>query len=558
MNRILKNAFTALLLVLGISLLTSCDKELPTLEVASEVTITVNSEKNINASVTFSKDVTLKYTSSDTNIVTVDDKGLLKGVDIGEAIITVRVEGYDVKKEVKVTVNPLTFSLTGPSEVMVGKSIKLTVSDEKGGTNVLWSSSDEKIATVDNQGNVLGISAGEVDIVVVSSITGEVLMKKIIVKTPKVESLEVVKETTGKALILEEIQMKQVVYPAGANTEVTWTSSDETIATVDENGLVKTLKSGEVDIIATSVEDPEISGKYTLIVEVDPIELMKKFHVANPLYVTAKSNLISELNEQVIGSVNLYWNDSVNLRQDIMPVENNLVNPTETNPYKGLVATREIVQAVELRSRRPGVLKPEIKYITFHDTGNYAAGATAAMHASYIHNSERYRSWHYTVDEKEVVQHLPDNEIAFHGDAYDAYVYSIGIETAINKGSDFFKTWHRASKLIAGLLVKYNLTIDAIEQHHDWNGKDCPQVLRASGLWDTVLAMIQAEYLVLTELQGYTIEFMSSNQEYVSNSGRVLKLDSTPKTVSYAIHVYNNEGYDKIVMLTSTLPGTNK
>lgn len=555
MKKIIQNAFLVMLFVLAVGFLVACgEKEQPKLNVVSEINVALNEEKKLTATVEFSEEVVIKFASSDTSIATVDANGNIKGVNIGTTNIRVSIEGFDVTADVKVTVKPLELTLIGPNEVEIGKTVKFEASDEKGGSDVLWSSEDSKIATVDGNGNVKGVSEGTVNIIIVSSISGEVKMKEIKVTRPEVESIDINKVSTGKVYLLDEVKLQAIIQPTGAVSDVTWISSDEEIATVDENGLVKTHRSGEVEIIATSVENPEVSGKYTLVIEVDPIELLKKFHIENPIHTHAKSNLIPDIDDEIIGSVNYYWFGDLNLSQRILAIDTNLLNPTETNPYVGQVATPEIVEAVELRSRRPGVLKPEIKYITYHDTGNYNAGATAVMHANYIPNSERYRSWHYTVDETEVIQHLPDNEIAFHGDSYDAYVYSIGVETAINKGSDFFTTWHRTAKLMAGLLYEYNLTVDAVEQHHDWNGKDCPQVLRATGLWETALKMIEAELLVLQELQDYTIEFMSNSPEYLSNTGRVLKLDTQERIVEYAIRAYNDSGYDRTLLLRSVLP----
>lgn len=54
-----------------------------------------------------------------------------------------------------------------------------------------------------------------------------------------------------------------------ANKTLTWTSSDEGVATVDENGLVTGLKAGSVTITATSVTDPGVTGTYELLLK-DP------------------------------------------------------------------------------------------------------------------------------------------------------------------------------------------------------------------------------------------------------------------------------------------------
>src|SRR5690606_27999883 len=147
---------------------------------------------------------------------------------------------------------------------------------EKGGSNVSWDTESSAFATVDSEGNVTGVKEGVVNILIVSSITGEVKMKDINVLVTDAKTIEISKKDNNKVLLLDEVKLTHKVLPSAADQEVIWTSSDEIIATVDNLGNVKTHRSGEVEITATSVKNPEISGTYTLIVEVDPIELLKK------------------------------------------------------------------------------------------------------------------------------------------------------------------------------------------------------------------------------------------------------------------------------------------
>ena len=68
------------------------------------------------------------------------------------------------------------------------------------------------------------------------------------------------------------------------------------------------------------------------------------------------------------------------------------------------------------RKNRPGRANP-MKYITIHNTGNTSKGAGAKNHAAYIKSdaaTNDQKSWHYTVDDKEVYQHIPDNEVVYH------------------------------------------------------------------------------------------------------------------------------------------------
>lgn len=148
------------------------------------------------------------------------------------------------------------------------------------------------------------------------------------------------------------------------------------------------------------------------------------------------------------------------------------------------------------RKNRPGyAMKPE--YITVHDTANPARGADALAHATYLKGNEaasRPASWHFTVDDKRIVQHLPITESAWHagdGGSGPGNRKSIGIEICENADGDRAKAEENAVKLIADLLLKTGIPISNVVQHHQWSGKNCPAKLRAK--WPNFIKRIEAE-----------------------------------------------------------------
>lgn len=123
---------------------------------------------------------------------------------------------------------------------------------------------------------------------------------------------------------------------------------------------------------------------------------------------------------------------------------------------------------------RPGK-KRKIKYIVIHETDNTSVGADAKNHATYLsENNKTSTSWHYTVDEKEIYHHIPDDEVAHHAATEKGNLYGIGIELCVNQDGDFEKTFENAAKLVAYLLKEYNLGMADIKTHNDFSGKDCP------------------------------------------------------------------------------------
>ena len=71
---------------------------------------------------------------------------------------------------------------------------------------------------------------------------------------------------------------------------------------------------------------------------------------------------------------------------------------------------------------------------------------------------------------------------------------SIGIESCVNEGADLYYTWQKTAKLVANLLYKHNLTFDDVKQHHYYSGKDCPQTIRTSRMWDHFMDLVKCEY----------------------------------------------------------------
>jgi N-acetylmuramoyl-L-alanine amidase len=148
------------------------------------------------------------------------------------------------------------------------------------------------------------------------------------------------------------------------------------------------------------------------------------------------------------------------------------------------------------------------RYITIHATEN--RGATAAMHASYLSNKGKrsrrnpqfgrsgWVTWHYTVDDREAVQHLLPTEQGDHADyGGTGDRASIGIEICeFRQSGRQAAAIDRAARLAAGLANRYGIATRNIVPHKHWSrfdfrhGKPCPRILlerdpRAPGGWKT-------------------------------------------------------------------------
>lgn len=149
------------------------------------------------------------------------------------------------------------------------------------------------------------------------------------------------------------------------------------------------------------------------------------------------------------------------------------------------------------RHNRPGTPIDGPKYITIHDTGNPSNGANALAHAKYIKSDTAANlpvSWHFTVDDRRAVQHLPLNEIGYHTGDTNGNRTSLGIEICENADGSRAQAEANAIDLVAGLLQQFRLGVSVVVPHKYWNNKQCPHIiLGRPGGWDAFVAAIRAK-----------------------------------------------------------------
>lgn len=134
------------------------------------------------------------------------------------------------------------------------------------------------------------------------------------------------------------------------------------------------------------------------------------------------------------------------------------------------------------------------QYITIHNTAN---NASAWNEISYMIGNNNEVSFHYAVDDVEVVQGIPTDRNAWHcGDGANGTGNrkSIGVEICYSKdgGDKFNKAEKNSAIFVAELLKKYGWGIDRVKKHQDWSNKNCPHRTQQLG-WQRYLNMVQAE-----------------------------------------------------------------
>ncbi len=201
----------------------------------------------------------VSWSSSNTGTATVDNNGKVTAVKAGSATITVTTTDGSKTATCSVTVTSKTISVTGVTldktemELTEGESaqLKATVSPEDASDkSVKWTSSDEKVATVDNAGKVTAVAPGTVKITVTTTDGNKETSCSITVSANKIPVEEVSLDKNEVEIIMgESAQLTATVTPEDATDKsVAWSSSDESIATVDETGKVTALKVGSATI----------------------------------------------------------------------------------------------------------------------------------------------------------------------------------------------------------------------------------------------------------------------------------------------------------------------
>lgn len=218
--------------------------------------------------------LTVEWTSSDESVATVDATGMVVAVSAGETDITANVKDSEMSAVCKVTVKVTAKDITVPDSLDVKlndgneTTVEATVSPaDATDVEVKYASTDEAVATVDKDGKVQILQPGECDIATTLTQEGKkVVEKKTHIKAfYEVEGITLDK-TEGILTAGNTVTLNATVLPEeiADETIVTWTSSDEKVATVDENGKVTAIAAGEATITANAGEK---STTYKLTVQ---------------------------------------------------------------------------------------------------------------------------------------------------------------------------------------------------------------------------------------------------------------------------------------------------
>ena len=199
---------------------------------------------------------TIVWTSSDESIATVKD-GEVTALKVGEAVITATSEDGGKKATCKVVVSakhiPVSSVTLDKEDVSLILEDKMTLTatitpDNASNKTIVWTSSDESIATV-KDGEVTALKVGEAVITAKSADGDKKASCKVTVNAKPVPVTGVsLNKQKARVFINDELTLTATVAPEDAtNKTLVWTTSNALVATV-KNGVVKGISVGEADI----------------------------------------------------------------------------------------------------------------------------------------------------------------------------------------------------------------------------------------------------------------------------------------------------------------------
>ena len=152
----------------------------------------------------------------------------------------------------------------------------------------------------------------------------------------------------------------------------------------------------------------------------------------------------------------------------------------------------------KLKIKCPNTMKPT--RIVIHNTAN---DASAENEISYMHRNNKETSFHFAVDDKEIVQGISLDRNAWHASDGNGKGNreGIAIEICYSKsgGERWLKALENAAELTAKLLKDYGWGIDKVTKHQDYSGKHCPHRILDEYGWDNFLDLVKGYMGVKTE-----------------------------------------------------------
>lgn len=254
---------------------------------------------------------TVVWSTTDENVITIDSNGTLKAVNAGHAAVFCRSLDNGAEDYINVYVRqPVSTVTMNTNAITVPKGTEFwlyaTILPEDADVKIVdWSTSDETLATVGPDGKVTALMPGVVTITATSRDTGDSDFCVVTIE----EAVTSITLATGDSQTLfvgAQFTIVPEILPIDApNKNVTYLSTNEEIATVDENGVVTAIRGGECDIIVTT-EERQLKALCHITVKeyLSTITLDRDFTYIN---IGSYTDLIATVTTDTATNKNIVW-----------------------------------------------------------------------------------------------------------------------------------------------------------------------------------------------------------------------------------------------------------
>jgi len=224
----------------------------------TSVSLLVGAAETLNQTITPSNatNKSVSWNSSNTAVATISNSGMVTGVSVGTATITVITSDGNKTASCTVTVNPVPVS---------GVSVKSSTSLVEGGAetlyaeilpsnatnkNVTWSSSNSSVALVSTNGTVTAVSAGSATVTVKTADGNKTAVCNVTVVSSAIAVTGISMNKSSASLdVGSSVILTAVITPSNAtNQNITWSSSNTSVATVAADGTVTAVSAGSAII----------------------------------------------------------------------------------------------------------------------------------------------------------------------------------------------------------------------------------------------------------------------------------------------------------------------
>ena len=318
----------------------SLNKTTASLKATETVTLTAT----IKPSTATNKNVTWK--SSNTSVATVSSTGVVTAKAVGTATITATTaDGSNLSATCKVTVvetpvtgitlNKTTASLKANETITLTATVTPSTATNK---SVTWSSSNTSVATVSSTGVVTAKSIGNANI---TATTTDGTNISATCKVSVVETLATgisLDKTTATLKASEIVTLTATVTPSTAtNKNVTWSSSNETVATV-KDGVVTAHKVGTATIIATTADGSNLTATCQVTVEATIAKTMTLDKTNVTLKATESVTLIANITPESTTNKELSW---ISSDESVATVKDGVVTAHKVGTANIIVTTTD-------------------------------------------------------------------------------------------------------------------------------------------------------------------------------------------------------------------------